>query len=50
MKFEPEKEVETETPTVEVDPLPRGQYRFRLVVENKRKLRSAPVELVVTVV
>lgn len=49
MKFELDKPVETATPTVEVDPLPSGQHRFRLVVVNQTGRSSLPVELVMTV-
>jgi hypothetical protein len=49
VKFELNKPVEMETPTVDVDPLPRGQHRFRLVVKDKKERSSPPVEFIVTV-
>jgi hypothetical protein len=49
MKFELNKDVETDKPTVEVDPLPQGQHRFRLVVVDDKKRFSQPAEFVVTV-
>jgi acyl dehydratase len=49
MKFEPGKEVETDEAAVEVDPLPAGKHRFRLVVVNQKGRSSAPFEFPVTV-
>lgn len=44
MKFELNKPIETQLNAVEVDPLPAGNYRFRLVVFNQRGQASLPVE------
>ena len=49
MKFEPGKPVETDVPTVEVDPLPPGEHVFRLVVFNRRGQSSEPDEQTVIV-
>lgn len=49
-RFVPGRPVVTEEPVVEVEDLPVGRHRFRLVVVNDQGVRSRPAEVVVEVV
>ena len=50
MKFTPNEPIETEEPTIAVDPgLPVGLHRFQLVVVNDRGQKSEPAEIAVTI-
>jgi hypothetical protein len=48
--FAPRQTHVTATPVIEVDGLPVGIYRFRLVVEDEQGAASLPAEAVVEVV
>ena len=48
--FVPNQPVTTREPMVVVERLPAGRHRFRLIVEDDEGNRSAPDEVIVTVV
>ncbi|HVG18980.1 MAG TPA: hypothetical protein VNI02_07990 [Blastocatellia bacterium] len=48
-RFEPDRPQETSQAFIEVESLPPGQHKFRLVVEDQFGNKSEPDEVVVTV-
>lgn len=48
-RFEPDRPQETTQPFIEVEALPLGQHKFRLVVVDQADNKSEPDEIVVTV-
>jgi hypothetical protein len=49
-RFEPNRPIVTTEPTVLVEELGLGQHAFQLVVEDQDGNRSAPDQIIVTVV